>query len=78
MLILSQEEQFLINIKNTISIGVKKYNIAPNEIYSIIAVLTTGEETTLGYYSYEQRAKEILQEIMTSNAVNKTFYMPKE
>lgn len=77
MLILSQEEQFLINIKNTISIGVKKYNETPHEIYAILAILTTGDEAKLGYYSDKQRAKEILQEIMTSNAVNKTFYMPK-
>lgn len=79
MLILNQDRNELINLKNVCSIFIRVYN-------SCVSLET--EEYTLGDYSTEERAREILEEIgqeycfLTNEekgyVANGMYYMPEE
>ena len=56
MLILSQDKNGIVNFTNTTSILV--------ENKELIARVTNGHKATLGEYDTEERAKEVLQEII--------------
>jgi hypothetical protein len=81
MIIVSQDEDLIINFNNVTVIGIAQNN--PKEIDSIT---TDGEEQYLGEYKTEERAKEVLQEIITTYTTKAvveyngyiSFEMPKE
>ena len=56
MLILSQDKNGIVNLTNITSILV--------ENKELIARVTNGHKATLGEYDTEERAKEVLQEII--------------
>ena len=56
MLILSQDKNGIVNLTNITSILV--------EDKELIARVTNGHKATLGEYATEERAKEVLQEII--------------
>ena len=76
MLILSQDKNGIVNLTNITSI------LAENK--ELIARVTNGHKATLGEYNTEERAKEVLQEIMDAYSHfiyynnQATFIMPKE
>ena len=59
MVIVSQNKDFIVNFKNIHSIGVDKVNGA----YNINFVVGSGDDT-LGEYATEERAKQVLQEML--------------
>lgn len=63
MIIVEQDKTYLINFENTAQIS-----LAVNEkedAYAIMAQTIDEEQTVLGVYKTEERAKEVLQEIIT-------------
>ena len=85
MIIVSQDRDLIVNFYNVTVIGIAQSN--PKEIDSITA---DKREQYLGEYKTEERAKEVLQEIINEyvkydiddcNAVTvfpKVYVMPKE
>lgn len=72
MIIVSQDKKSLINFKSVIRISI--YYMKYVEIY---VSLYNGEDVNLGSYNTENRAIEVLNEII--NSVSKVKYeMPKE
>ena len=72
MIIVSQDKKSLINFKSVIRISI--YYMKYVEIY---ASLYNGKDVNLGSYNTENRAIEVLNEII--NSVSKVKYeMPKE
>ena len=63
MLILSQDKNGIVNFTNITSILV--------ENKELIARVTNGHKATLGEYDTEERAKEVLQEIIKAYIENK-------
>lgn len=79
MIILSQDEEFVVNFDN---VKVLRTAFYPNCV-GIEAVLDEEYGVSLGLYKDEARAKEVLKEIMDWIADKdgedcKIFYMPKE
>lgn len=62
MLILSQDKNGIVNLTNITSI------LAENK--ELIARVTNGHKATLGEYNTEERAKEVLQEIIKNYKIN--------
>lgn len=65
MLILSQDKNGIVNLTNITSILV--------ENKELIARVTNGHKATLGEYDTEERAKEVLQEIILHYKATETF-----
>ena len=65
MLILSQDKNGIVNLTNITSILV--------ENKELIARVTNGHKATLGEYDTEERAKEVLQEIILHYRATETF-----
>ena len=59
MIIVSQDKDLIVNFNNVTAIG-----IAQNNAKEIDSITTDGEEQYLGAYKTEERAKEVLQEII--------------
>lgn len=59
MIIVSQDKDLIVNFNNVTAIG-----IAQNNDKEIDSITTDGEEQYLGAYKTEERAKEVLQEII--------------
>ena len=62
MIIVEQEKTYLVNFENVsnISLAVDREEIE----YAILAQTTDKEEVVMGIYKTEERAKEVLQEIV--------------
>lgn len=63
MLILSQKEK-IINFNNIIEILVKNLTICDIKCYAVVCETVNNKEKELGVYDKEERAKEVLQEII--------------
>lgn len=63
MIIIEQEKTYLVNFDNVsqITLGIDK----EEKEYAVIAQTIDKEEILLGIYRTEERAKEVLQEIIT-------------
>ncbi len=64
MIIVSQDEDLILNFKNIDAIGTGNPLDNDNGMFKVLASTTSDNEYTLGYYKTEERAKEILQEII--------------
>ena len=73
MLILSQDKKAIHNFDNIISIQVEK----SNGKYEIIVYDAINDNTSLGRYDTEERAKDVLQEIIISYANMEMIKIPK-
>ena len=60
MIIVSQDENAILNFDNTTTIKTEKHI----EKCEIVARVNNGHFATLGEYATEERAKEVLQEII--------------
>lgn len=68
MLILSQDKKSIYNFNN-----IKSIDVIENEVYITDDILAdTG--TLIGYYQTEERAKEILQEIIKAYRKESMWY----
>lgn len=86
MVIVSQDKYNLLNFDTTVNIGVEEITTLSDIVQ--ISAQTNGNTIVLGKYKDEERAKEVLQEIVElyRNQVNKYHYtnvnniyeMPKE
>ena len=63
MIIVEQDKTYLINFENTAQISLAVNT--KGDTYAIMAQTIDGEQVVLGEYKTEERAKEILQEIIT-------------
>ena len=61
MIIVSQDKKWSFNFSNTTSIGIDEEN-------TIKIITTAGKWNILGNYKTEERAKEVLKEIITANS----------
>lgn len=87
MIIINQDRTVILNYENIEAIGVAK---ATEDRFKIIAATVTNSEIEIAQYKTEERAKEVLQEIISkyrqwnqdaNNAVTiipKVYEMPKE
>ena len=81
MIILSQNEEIILNFENIQNIRIEEYgtHIKGKKIYKIFAGNFEGYETLLGTYETKEKAKEIIGQIFWSIKVGlKNFEMPKE
>lgn len=62
MLIVSQDKDNIVNFKNIVSIGMEDFD--DNNSWQRITAETIGTSVVLGDYKSEERAKEILQQII--------------
>lgn len=58
MIIVSQDKDLIVNFSNLTAIG-----LTEGDTKEIASITTNGEEQSLGRYSTEKRAKEVLKEI---------------
>ena len=63
MIIVSQKNK-IINYDNIVEISIKDLTIYDYECFGIIAKTVNNKEKELGTYATEERAKEVLQEII--------------
>ena len=63
MIIVEQDKTYLVNFDNVeqITLAVDR----EEKEYGVIATTTSNEEIVMGIYKTEERAKEVLQEIIT-------------
>ena len=93
MIIVSQDKDLILNFKNINAIGIGNPLENDDGMFKVLASTTSDNEYTLGKYKTEERAKEVLQEIIKSyrhyrtaecdgytNVLEETavFEMPKE
>ena len=94
MIIVSQDKCTIVNFNNIQNIRIEPYgtHIKGKKIYKIFAGNFEGYATELGTYDTEERAKEVLQEIVSKYKttlynsktnetvvnVSKVYEMPKE
>ena len=64
MIIVSQDKDLILNFKNIDAIGIGNPLENDDGLFKILASTTSDNEYTLGKYKTEERAKEILQEII--------------
>lgn len=60
MIIVNQDKNAILNFDNTTTIKTEEQR----ENYTIVARVNNGHIATLGEYATEERAKEVLQEIL--------------
>lgn len=74
MLILSQNKNIIINFENVANINIEKcYNESLKEeefTYDILVYIVSSGLTRIGKYATEERAKEVLQEIIETYKEN--------
>lgn len=73
MIIISQDEKAIYNFNNIISIQVEERDGK----YEIITYDAINDNTSLGGYDTEERAKDVLQEIIISYANMEMIKIPK-
>ena len=83
MIIVSQDKDNIVNFDNIVSIGINDFDINREITFQRITAETIGTTTVLGDYKTEERAKEVLQEIINKykqwnkDANNAVTIMPK-
>lgn len=84
MIIVSQDKDNIVNFDNIVSIGINDFDINRETTFQRITAETIGTTTALGDYKTEERAKEVLQEIVEQyqKICDDTYFivyeMPKE
>ncbi len=76
MIIVSQDKYNILNFDTTVNIGVEEISTL-NDIVQISAQ-TNGNTIVLGKYETEERAKEVLQEIVNKYTEYVTINNPKQ
>ena len=74
MIIVSQDKYNILNFDTTVNIGVEEISTL-NDIVQISAQ-TNGNTIVLGKYETEERAKEVLQEIINNYANSQIVKLP--
>ena len=69
MIIVSQDKKTILNFDNSTTIRMYKTSRG----YEIDTCLTNGNTSDLGEYATEERAKEVLQEIIETYKATETF-----
>lgn len=64
MIIVSQDKELILNFENIDAIGIGNPLEDDDGMFKVLASTTSGNEYTLGKYATEERAKEVLQEII--------------
>lgn len=77
MIIVSQDKELILNLENIEAIGIGNPLEDDDGMFKVLASTTSDNEYTLGKYKTEERAKEILQEIMKKYLDIKCFYNSK-
>lgn len=74
MIIVSQDKYNILNFNTTVNIGLEEISTFSNTTQ--ISAQTNGNTIVLGYYSTEERAKEVLQEIINAYCCTKILQLP--
>ena len=77
MIIVTQDEETIVNFDDVTKIYIKnpfenndgKFEIRAENVWNV---------KFLGYYKTKERAKEVLQEIVSTYQINTVYEMPKE
>lgn len=77
MVIVSQDKELILNFENIDAIEIGNPLEYDDGLFQILAFTTSDSEFTLGKYKTEERAKEVLQEIMKKYLEIKCFYNSK-
>ena len=77
MIIVSQDKELILNFENIEAIGIGNPLKYVDGMFKVFASTTSDNEYTLGKYKTEERAKEVLQEIMKRYLEIKCFYNSK-
>lgn len=81
MIIVSQEKEEIINFNNVEKIYIQEVILSTKTVY-LIKCKTREEEERLGQYATEEKAKQILQDIISfyirNENQNKVYRMPEE
>ena len=77
MIIVSQDKELILNFKNIDVIGIGNPLENDDGMFKVLASTISDNEYTIGKYSTEKRAKEVLQEIMKKYLEIKCFYNSK-
>ena len=64
MIIVSQDKELILNFKNIDVIGIGNPLENEDGMFKVLASTISDNEYTIGKYSTEKRAKEVLQEII--------------
>lgn len=72
MIILSQDKDNIVNFDNVVTIGINDFDV--KSTWQRITAETIGTSTVLGDYKTEERAKEVLQEIINKYKEVKATY----
>ena len=68
MTIVSQDKELILNFENIDAIGIGNPLEDDDGMFKVLASTTSDNEYTLGRYATEERAKEVLQEIILTYA----------
>lgn len=77
MIIVSQDKELILNFENIEAIGKGNPLEDDDGMFKVLASTTSDNEYTLGKYKTEERAKEVLQEIIKKYLEIKCFYNSK-
>ena len=77
MIIVSQDKELILNFENIDAIEIGNPLEYDDGMFKVFASTTSDNEYTLGKYKTEERAKEVLQEIMKRYLEIKCFYNSK-
>ena len=65
MIIVSQNKDNIVNFNNVVSVGIEDFDLNNKNCFQRITAETLGTSVALGDYKTEERAKEVLEEIIT-------------
>lgn len=87
MIIVNQDREMIVNFSNIEYIWISKLDENDDDTFKIVAQAVSGN-MIIGRYKTEERAKEVLKEIMkkykdcnwsgSSIVANEVFYMPQK
>ena len=77
MIIVSQDKDLILNFRNIDAMGIGNPLEDDDGMFKVLASTTSDNEYTLGKYKTEERAKEVLQEIIKVYKFynGKTYYV---
>ena len=80
MIIVNQDKELILNFENIEAIGMGNPLEDDDGMFKVLASTTSDNEYTLGRYATEERAKEVLQEIIKVYKFynGKTYYVEDE
>jgi hypothetical protein len=80
MIIVSQDKTKIVNFENIQNIKIESYgtHIKGKKTYKIFSGNFEGYETELGTYETEERAKEVLQEIVKTYVLTEQYKVEDE